>query len=101
MMETATLKHLNKNAEKLPGPSISNIDSKKPRRCRLGAASTKTRNTIATSPSPGMKSRCFSDDVDVVDVAAVAGFLGRHASIVNGYDSGKVTGCEGPLGRFD
>jgi hypothetical protein len=56
-IEAETLKNCDRRDAKLSLPSISKLDSKKLRICFLGDDSTRTRNTMAVSPNPGLKIR--------------------------------------------
>ena len=89
-VEAETLKNWDRREAKLSLPSISKLDSKKLRICFFGEDSTRTRNTMAVSPNPGLNIRLPS--LVRVVCGAFLDTFGRSDTKENGYDSGNVTG---------
>jgi hypothetical protein len=89
-MEAETLKNCERSEAKLSLPSISKLDSRKFRMCFLGDDSTRTKNTMAVSPNPGLNIELPS--VVRVVCGPFLDAFGRSDTSENGYDSGNVTG---------
>lgn len=89
-IDVETLKNCDKRVAKLSRPSISKLDSRKFNTCFRGDDRTRTRNTIAVSPSPGLKIGLASLANAVLEIGRFV--VGSRDIRENGYDSGKVTG---------
>lgn len=89
-IDVETLKNCDRRVAKLSRPSISKLDSRKFKTCFRGEDRTRTRNTIAVSPSPGLNIGLASLGNAVLETGPFV--LGSRDIRENGYDSGKVTG---------